>query len=121
MTATNPRDRETVRSLLRQHLPSGFPQPLAPLTIGDIACHVYNEWQMGRQLLFVWEKPLADRLLTATTPLPVALTDASVGAAIAEALGSEPAPSFVGLFRTHIDALIQERARNLVLPHLRAF
>jgi hypothetical protein len=107
--AITKQDKQLVRMLLLKHLPSGFPQELGALTIGAVACHVYNEWQMRRTPLFVWEKPLIDRLLPDETPLPADLSDATVGAALAEAMQSAPTLSFIGLFREAIDALILAR------------
>ena len=64
MTATNPRDRETVRALLRQHVPSGFPVELGPLTVGDVACRLVSEHQRGADRVFADHLAVARALVT---------------------------------------------------------
>lgn len=70
MTTTNPRDRELVRTLLRQHLPSGFPQPLAPLTIGDVACRMVSEHARGVERLSDRDLAISRALVVSTTEIP---------------------------------------------------
>jgi hypothetical protein len=124
MTATNPRDRETVRSLLSSHLPSGFPQPLTALTVGSVACRIQNEWQMGRLPLLLTDKAINDRLLANATPLPAELNEVTVRAVLTEA-GAVEIPTALAaywtLFLEQAHELIAERGRNFVPPHPRAF
>lgn len=70
MTATNPRDRETVRELLRQHLPSGFPTDPGPLTVGDVACRMVSEHQRGAEKLTDRDLAIARSLVTSETAIP---------------------------------------------------
>ena len=70
MTATNPRDRETVRALLRQHLPSGFPSAPGPLTVGDVACRLVSEHQRGAERLTDRDLAISRALVVSTIAIP---------------------------------------------------
>lgn len=122
MTTTDPRDRETVRNLLRQHLPSGFPPPLAPLTVGAVANYLLNEWNHRRLPLLHTDVAITRALVTDQTPMPADLSGEAVHELLAS-LGVEDTGllSYWRLFRDMAGELILERGRNLVLPHPRAF
>lgn len=96
MTATNPKDKQLVRMLLLKHLPSGFPQPLEPLDVQGVACHISSQWRW-RQLVFKWEAPILDRLIHDQTPLPVELTADTITALLTDAGVTDPG-GFAGLF-----------------------
>lgn len=66
MTATNPRDADTVRALLRQHVPSGFPVDRAPLTVGDVACRMVSEHARGAEQLTAEYLDTSRALVTST-------------------------------------------------------
>jgi hypothetical protein len=72
MTATNPRDAETVRSLLRQHVPSGFPTELGPLTVGDVACRIKSDMAIGRDDIRLSPADVAVNTNLLADPTPVA-------------------------------------------------
>lgn len=64
-------DAEKVRSLLHEHLPSGFPveTELLPLTVGDVAARLQTDSILGARLSAA-DKAANSRLRMDGTPLP---------------------------------------------------
>ena len=74
MTATNPHDRETVKRLLAEHVPSGFPRETAPLTVGDVACRLKADRAIGRDPIPAADVDVNINLLVDPTPMGGKLT-----------------------------------------------
>jgi len=70
MTRTNDRDRETVQRLLREHLPSGFPVELEPLTFGDVACRLVSEHARGVEHLSARDLAISRALVVSEIAIP---------------------------------------------------
>ncbi len=64
-------DAERVRSLLREHLPSGFREEheLPPLTVGDVAARLQTDSVLGSRLSAT-DKAANSRLRMDATPVP---------------------------------------------------
>jgi hypothetical protein len=70
MTATNPRDRETVRRLLAEHLPSGFPTTPSALTVGDVACRMVSEHARGIECFSDRDLAISRALVVSSVEIP---------------------------------------------------
>jgi len=107
--AITDQDKRTVRMILRKTLYSAFPGELDPLTVQDVACYISSRWRW-RELVFRWEAPILDHLLTVTTLMPVDLNDESVQVLLTDA-GVEPG-AFCGLFLEAANEMILVRANR---------